>query len=182
MPLRLFAAFPIPDGAAARLAALQTRLAGAKWRPRENLHLTLHFFGDVPEAVQATLDESLAEIAAQAAPLTITLTEPGAFGGANPHALIVRAQAEPALERLAGACRRAARRLGLAAEARKYAPHVTLAYLSGAHVDEVMAFQQRHSLMAPIAFRADAFTLFSSWTKKNAPNLYRPEASYPLGA
>lgn len=181
MPLRLFAGFEIPDGAAARLIAMQTRLPGAKWRPRENLHVTLHFFGDVADTKQETLDEGLAEIGLRNGPMDITLTHAGAFGGAEPHALIVHAAESAALERLAGDCKRLARRLGLEAEARKYAPHVTLAYLTRALLDDVMAFQQQYALMKPISFRVTEVVLFSSWTKKNAPNLYRPEASYSLG-
>lgn len=181
MPLRLFAAIEVPDGAAARLLALQTRMAGAKWRPRENLHLTLRFFGDVRETMFEALGEALEEAALRSRALEITLTGVGAFGGAEPHALIAKAAAEPGLMRLAEDCERAARRAGLKPEARKFAPHVTLAYLSGAIVADVMAFEAQHALMKPIAFRAAAFSVYSSWTKKSAPNLYRPEALYPLG-
>lgn len=181
MPLRLFAALDIPDGAAARLLAMHEPIPGAKWRPRENLHLTLHFFDDVGEEVQETLDEALAEVALRNGPFALALTSVGAFGGADPHALIIKAADNAALERLAEACKNVARRLRLQSEARKYTPHVTLAYLNNTPVDAVMAFERRHALMKPIAFDATELTLFSSWTKKNAPNLYRPEASYSLG-
>ena len=59
MSLRLFAALSIPDDVAAQLLALMKGVAGAKWRPRENLHLTLRFFGEITEPVAEDLDAEL---------------------------------------------------------------------------------------------------------------------------
>ena len=47
MSLRLFAALSIPDHVAERLLPLMKGIGGANWRPRENLHLTLRFFGEL---------------------------------------------------------------------------------------------------------------------------------------
>ncbi len=63
MSVRLFAAIAIPDDIAERLLALQKGVPGAKWRPRENLHLTLRFFGDVAEPVADEIDAALDEVA-----------------------------------------------------------------------------------------------------------------------
>ncbi len=182
MSLTLFAALSVPDGAALRLQAMQTgRVAGAKWRPRENFHLTLRYFGDVQEPTIEALDEALSEVALRMQPFDLALITPGAFGGGEPDALIVKAAQEPGLMKLAGDCERAARRAGLKAETRKFTPHVTLAYLSNTPVSEVMAFEAHHALMKPISFRVSEFGVYSSWTKKSAPNLYRLEALYELG-
>lgn len=45
--IRLFAALDLPDEAAEALAPFQRGLAGAGWRPREALHITLKFAGDL---------------------------------------------------------------------------------------------------------------------------------------
>lgn len=182
MSLTLFAALAVPDGAAERMLALDAgRVPGANPRPRQNLHLTLRYFGDVQEPRIEALDEALSEIALRRSGFDVELNGPGAFGGADPHALILTVANNPSLMALAADCERAARRAGMKPEGRKYTPHVTLAYLAGASVSDVMAFQRKHALMKPIRFRADAFGLYSSWTKKSAPNLYRLEALYELG-
>ena len=69
---------------------------------------------------------------------------------------------------------------GLPPEPRKFSPHVTLAYLSGATVERVEAFASRHALFQTPNFRVERFGLYSSFTRKSAPSLYRLEAEYPL--
>ncbi|MGE3143213.1 MAG: RNA 2',3'-cyclic phosphodiesterase [Hyphomonadaceae bacterium] len=181
MSLRLFAALTLPDDVADRLIALQKGVPGARWRPRENLHLTLRFFGEVQEPVAEELDIALEHAARNTKPFSLRLTGAGAFGGADPHALIMRAEAHPQLLKLAADCERAARRTGLAPESRKFTPHVTLAYLARAELARVQAFERAHALFPAPPFMVAEMGLYSSWQKQNAPNLYRLEASYPLG-
>lgn len=180
MSLRLFAAIDLPDPIAERLLALMKGVPGAKWRPRENLHLTLRFFGDVAEPVADDLDSELAVIADGGAPFDLQLKRAGSFGGADPHALWIGVAESPALTKLAAACERAARRVGLAAEARKFTPHVTIAYLTGAPLDRVQAFETRLGLFETPPFQVQGFALYSSVTRKSAPSLYRLEAGYAL--
>jgi len=180
MSLRLFAALAIPDEVAARLIALQKGVGGAKWRPRENLHLTLRFFGEVAEPVADDLDAALEEAARGIGPFELTLKGAGTFGGADPHALWIGAAENATLTKLAAACEKAARRAGLKPEPHKFTPHVTLAYLSNAPLDRVQAFESRLGLFEAPPFRVETFGLYSSVTRKSAPSLYRPEAEYPL--
>jgi len=181
MSLRLFAALDLPDDVAERLLALMKGVPGAQWRPRENLHLTLRFFGEVQEPVAEEIDSALAEIALRNKPFDLTLKAAGSFGGADPHALYVGAAKNEALDKLAADCERAARRVGLKPEPRKFTAHVTLAYLSGTELSRVQAFETRLGLFETKPFRVDHFTLYSSWVRKSAPSLYRLEAEYPLG-
>lgn len=182
MSLRLFAALAIPDDIAEVLLSQMKHVPGAKWRPRENLHLTLRFFGDVAEPVADDIDAELASIAEAHAPFELRLRGAGSFGGADPHALWVGAGESPALNKLAADCERAARRAGLKPEPRKFTPHVTLAYLSGAPLDQVQAFEARLSLFETRAFEVESFGLYASFTRKSGANLYRLEAEYPLRA
>ncbi|HWA22444.1 MAG TPA: RNA 2',3'-cyclic phosphodiesterase [Caulobacterales bacterium] len=176
--LRLFAALALPDDVAAGLAALQRGLAGARWSPRENLHITLCFYGDVDERAAEELDSELSAI--PAAPFALALKGAGFFGKAEPHALYVGVAENAHLRALSSACERAARRAGVKTEGRKYTPHVTLAYLSHAEFGEVTAFIQTHALFESRAWQADSFGLYSSHTRKSAPSLYRLEADYAL--
>ncbi|MGE0829917.1 MAG: RNA 2',3'-cyclic phosphodiesterase [Hyphomonadaceae bacterium] len=181
MSLRLFAALSVPDHIAARLMALQKGVSGAQWRPRENLHLTLRFFGDVEEPAADDLDAALAEAALRAPPFDLALKGVGVFGKEAPHTLWVGAAANPALEALAAACERAARRAGLKPEPRKFTPHVTLAYLRNPDRARLISFEQRLALFESAPWRVSEFSLFSSQVRRNAPSLYRVEADYPLG-
>jgi 2'-5' RNA ligase len=181
MSLRLFAALALPDDVADRVVSLQAKLPGAHWRPRENLHLTLCFYGDVAEPQAEELDAALEEVSLRHGPFDLALRAAGSFGGADPHTLWIGVEKNEALERLAAACAKAGRLLGLKLEARKYAPHVTLAYLRGAENNAVQTYVARLGLFSARAFRVEGFSLYSSAMRKSAPSLYRPEADYVLG-
>jgi 2'-5' RNA ligase len=180
MSVRIFAALELPDDVAERLMALMKGVSGAKWRPRENLHMTLRFFGEVPEPVADDIDAALSEVSEANGPFELQLKGVGAFGGADPHALWVGARESAELKKLAADCERAARRAGLKPESRRFAAHVTLAYLANAPLDRVQAFEQRLGLFETRPFIVDRFGLYSSQVRKSAPSLYRLEADYPL--
>lgn len=180
MSLRLFAALAIPDHVADRLLPLMKGIGGAKWRPRENLHLTLRFFGELNETVAEDLDSELEAATSHYKPFDVALKGAGSFGGADPHALWIGAAENPSLTQLAAACEKAARRVKLKPEPHKFTPHVTVAYLSGTPLDRVQRFEQEMALFEAPAFRVESFGLYSSVTRKSAPSLYRLEAEYPL--
>lgn len=177
MSLRLFAALPIPPEIRARLSPLQRGVLGAAWRPVENFHVTLRFFGDVDERIAEDLDAELGAISAS--PLTLSLAGAGWFGGAEPASLWAGVADNPALTTLAGRCERAARRAGLAPEKRKFTPHVTLAYCHGTQPDDAAKFAQRLGAFRTRSWVADRFHLYSSWMGKG-PSCYVTEADYPL--
>lgn len=180
MSLRLFAALALPDDITERLLALMKGVPGAKWRPRENLHLTLRFFGDVQEPVADELDAELAAIAERTPPFELQLKGAGFFGKDDPHTLWAGVRESAALTKLAADCERVARRAGLKPETRKFAPHVTLAYLGVTEVARVHGFESRLGLFETRAFPVESVGLYSSFTRKSAPSLYRLEADYPL--
>jgi 2'-5' RNA ligase len=185
MAMRLFAALEIPDGVADRLMPLMRGVPGAKWRPRENLHLTLCFYGDVAEPDARDLDSALEEVAQTIAPFPLALKGAGSFGKDAPHALWMGVAESAPLRQLAAGCERAGKRLGLKLDARKFTPHVTMAYLSGAPlvgegVERVLAFERRHGLYESPGWIVPRFFLYSSFSRDNAPSIYRPEAEYPL--
>ena len=182
MSITLFTAITLPDFVADRLIALQKGVPGAKWRPRENLHLTLRYFGEVAEPVAEEIDAGLSALADRARPFEMQLKAAGAFGGGDPHTLWIGVAQNEALNKVAADCERVARRAGLKPEPRKFTPHVTLAYLTGTELGRVQAFETRLGLFQAPPLRVEGFTLFSSWTRKSAPNLYRSEADYPFRA
>jgi 2'-5' RNA ligase len=164
--LRLFAALSLPDDIAARLLPLMKGVGGAKWRPRENLHLTLRFFGEIAEPVAEDLDTELEAATRGMAPFEVQLKGAGSFGGVDPHALWIGAAESDALKQLAAACEKAARRVKLKPEPLKFTPHVTIAYLSGAFLDRVQAFERELALFETPPFVVGGFGLYSSVTRR----------------
>lgn len=180
MSLRLFACLDVPPDVADRVVAVQKGVPGARWRPRDNLHITLRFFGDVPEDKADDLDAALDVIGQGMAPFDVQLKGADWFGKDEPRALYLGVADSPPLIRLAQACDRAARSVGLKADPHKFTPHLTVAYLAGSPLDRVVRYAQRLALFESRAFRVEGFYLWSSRVRADAPSLYREEAAYPL--
>ncbi len=111
--------------------------------------------------------------------MQLTLSGAGWFGSSEPTALWAGVEANEGLTRLAERCDRAAKRVGLSLDKRKFRPHVTLAYCKGTPLQEAAAFAEKHALLKLGPFWADRFHLYSSWSGKG-PSRYVSEAEYPL--
>lgn len=177
--IRLFVALAIPDEIAEGLARRQQGLPGARWRPREALHVTLRFAGVVSEDVADDLDAALSGVVAPA--FELALEGVGAFGeGRDIRAVWAGlGECEP-LRRLAAGCERASRRAGLPAETRLFHPHLTLAYVDRPDPDRVAAWIQAHNLLCSPPFGVGAFGLYSSHRGARGAS-YRLERAYTLG-
>jgi hypothetical protein len=117
--LRLFTALPIPWDVAQTLKRRQTGLPGARWRPEEALHITLAFYGDVPEHQADDLAGELARIPVD--PFEIELRGVGTRGDAHQaHTLWAGVEPNEKLTILAGRCKAAAERAGIRMEPRLY--------------------------------------------------------------
>lgn len=179
MSLRLFAALPIEPDTARELKRLHKGVPGARWRPLENFHITLRFFGDVDERQLEDLDAELAAI--MLPQFAYELGTANWFGKSDPHTLWMSVDGgEPLLE-LNAACERAARRAGLKAETRHFKPHVTMAYLHNTPVDRLRSFVDRTLDYRSGPLMAQYFSLYKSHPRKGEANIYEPIADYPLG-
>ena len=176
--IRLFTAIELPPEIAEGLMKRQHGLPGADWRPRDTLHITLRFFGEVQNTVATDLDEALAEIAMPS--FDLNLEGAGAFGD-NDHMRAVWAgvgESEP-LHRLAKKCEAAARAAGLKGEARTYRPHVTLAYTRRAAPQKAGDWVAQNSLLKSPVWRVRHFSLYSSWLSEDGSR-YDVERTYQL--
>ena len=175
---RLFAGLDVPTDIGDQLQSISRGVSGASWRPIENYHITLRFFGEMDQQTAKALDEELARISAPQ--MRLKLKSAGWFGGAEPHAIWAGVEAHDDLTALAGLCERAARRIGIPREKRPFRPHVTLAYCHGTPMEEAMKFSQKHALLTMGPFWVDRFHIYSSWSGKG-PSRYVSESEYPLG-
>jgi 2''-5'' RNA ligase len=62
MSKRLFVAIDLPNSTRKLLAGLDPHLRGVRWTELDQMHLTLGFFGDVPEDIELKLREKLSAI------------------------------------------------------------------------------------------------------------------------
>lgn len=135
--MRLFVALAVPAPALAEVASMVERareMVGeqpdldpgrVRWIPRERMHVTLAFLGEVPARRVEPLSIRLARAAAQAQPLRLRVGGAGRFGD---RVLYARMRGDlPALSRLAQSVSAAALHSGLEVSARPFEPHITLA-------------------------------------------------------
>ena len=183
MPLmpRYFIALPLPDEARDRLVAIQPpAVPGMRILAREELHLTLHFLGEVAANDIERLRAAVATIRMNA--FTIGLNGVGMFPSER-HAKVLWAGVEAkanlvVLHGLIGLALTDA--IGFRPEARPYSPHITLARLDEpAPSDVVDRYLDENEGFAVPSVRLDRFALYSSRLADNVPK-YQEEAVFPL--
>jgi 2'-5' RNA ligase len=172
--LRLFVGIALPPEIRLRVSLIAAGLPGARWVDPGNYHVTLRFIGEVDEGLAGDIDEVLARIRAR--PFDLVLTGIGQFGE---RMLWVGVQKNPALLHLRDKVESALVRLGLEPEARRYAPHVTLARLKNAPEARLQAYIQEHALFRAEPFAVDGFSLIASYLTK-AGAIYEDQADYVL--
>lgn len=101
--------------------------ANLRWVSREHWHLTLAFFGEVPDACLEPLQHALDAVAA--APFALTLDGSGTFPNPSTARVLYRAVTTGAdeLSALSRRVRTAADRVGVPSDNAKHRPHLTLA-------------------------------------------------------
>lgn len=122
--IRAFAAITLPDGVVGELTLLQHMLPLPRQVAPENLHLTLVFLGSLHE--DTLEDVHLAFSRLRAPPFDLTLRGVEAFGGARPRNVWAGVAPSAGLTHLQRKVETAARGAGVAIEARRFTPHVTL--------------------------------------------------------
>jgi 2'-5' RNA ligase len=155
--MRTFVALPLPDAVLDPLEAVQAGLMVGRIVPRENLHLTLAFLDEQPDAVLDEMHHALRDLAA--APVPLAVGGLGVFGGARPRVLYATVAPDPALARLRSRVRSAARQAGITLPHERFVPHVTLARFRPSEAD--VAYAALGPILARHAgFRAPEVTLY----------------------
>ena len=128
--MRLFVAIEIPEDVKEALGSFQKRLrstAQLSWSPVENLHITTKFIGEWPEARMDEVTRALAGVRA-GGPIEIRVKGIGWFPNERrPRVFWGGVEGGESLRGLAQATDQAVAKLGVPAEVRPFAPHLTLA-------------------------------------------------------
>jgi 2'-5' RNA ligase len=175
---RLFAAIDLPPEISGELHAICFGLPGARWLGPEQMHLTLRFIGEVDGGLFREIREELGHETVP--PFSLRVRGLGFFPPRKTPR-VLWAGVEPLAEAVAlrNRVEAALVRLGLAAETRKFAPHITLARLQDTPGQRLQRFLAGNNLFATPEFPVEEFHLYSSeLTAKGA--FHTIEASYPL--
>jgi 2'-5' RNA ligase len=159
---RLFIAIDLPESTKRLLVDLDPQIRGVRWIEPEKMHLTLGFFGDVPDDVDLTFREKLSAIVFGAFFLPI-----GGIGTFPPKGepktiSIGVGRGHPHLFQLHKRVQEGALAAGLEPELRPFHPHVTLARCQRISPQSVRKFLKANVDLDAGMIRVDSFHLYSS--------------------
>jgi 2'-5' RNA ligase len=185
--VRLFTGISIDSGTLTNLEKLLDELrplAQVKWSPVENLHITIRFIGEWPEARLGELEAALAGID-PAKSFEIKIGGLDYYpDGARPRALFAGITAPPKLNRLAEATSEALATIGLAREERDYSPHVYSPHLTLARIrnENIHKLRERIKNMSNTEFGKFEVREFHLYLSKASPHgsVYSKLRTYPI--
>jgi 2'-5' RNA ligase len=171
---RLFLGLDLPDEVDSDLQLTIGGIPGARWQSIEQLHLTLHFLGDVDGRAMRQLIAGLAELSAPA--FEMRLQGVGVFPPRGPARVLWVGVRDPdPIRLLHERSGKIIDRLGLDRERRKFAPHVTLARLDRSPHQDVATWITGHALYASEPWHVSRVQVYSSVLGRGGPK-YHVEA------
>ncbi|MFT4295771.1 MAG: RNA 2',3'-cyclic phosphodiesterase [Micropruina sp.] len=164
MTMRLFAAAvppaPVLDALEVFVEPRRSADPDLRWAARDNWHLTLAFFGDVPDGRVEALHRALGDVRRD--PFRLVLDGAGAFPNPAAGRVLYWAVAAGSDEfsALSRRVRTAAGRVGVPSDNAKHRPHLTLARRR--RPGELTRWLRIVESFPPAAFQAGAFALIRS--------------------
>jgi 2'-5' RNA ligase len=131
--IRAFIAIDLPASISESIYKQTSGLRGkigpalVKWVTLENIHLTLKFLGEVPNATLPFIKQLLIREADSCAPFDLQVTHLGSFPNLKrPRVIWAGIQAPAVLTELSRNIEAACKRMGYPPEERPFSPHITL--------------------------------------------------------
>jgi 2'-5' RNA ligase len=157
-------------------AHLKERTAALRWNSSDNIHVTLHFLGEIEDRRVPSLRASLGD-RLPIAPFELETGGLGTFPGSGIPKVLWMAIQQGA-DHAVRVQEEVGRRLtasGFAIESRPFSPHITLARLREHHRREARGIPAalRDFRIAPVRWTVDRATLFRSHLSSSAPR-YEP--------
>ena len=162
MPKRRFVAIDLPDSTKQFLVDLDPKIRGVRWTEAAQMHLTLAFFGDVPEDVDLALREKLSAI--QFGAFFLPITSVGTFPSKGPPKIIWIGvgRGHPHLFQVHKRVQEAALAAGREPELGPWHPHITIARCRDVASQSTRKFLQSNVDLDAGMTRVEAFHLYSS--------------------
>ena len=162
MTKRLFVAIDLPESTRQLLADLDPHIRGVRWTDPAQMHLTLSFFGDVPEEIDLVLREKLSSIEFGAFFLSVGGVGMFSAKGAPKIIWIGVGKAHPHLFQIHKRVQESALAAGLEPELRPWHPHITIARCRDVSAQSLRKFLQSNAEFDAGMVRVEAFQLYSS--------------------
>lgn len=129
--VRAFLAIPLDTQLLASLRTLQeqlkTQAEGIRWSRAENLHLTLHFFGDLEQENLEKIKVSMLSVKRCNNPFLVDIKGLGAFPSLHRSRVIwLGLDPQAQLRKLHQDFQRSLKDVGLSPDTRSYTPHLTI--------------------------------------------------------
>ncbi len=181
MGKRFFVAIDLPESTRQLLANLDPNIRGMCWTDPSQMHLTLGFFGNVPENVDLKLREKLSAI--QFGAFFLPVNGVGSFSakGAPKIVWIGVGKAHPHLFQIYKRVQEAALAVGLEPELRPWHPHITIARCRNVSAQSLRKFLQTNTEFDAGMIRVEAFHLYSSKLTSAGPIHTRELSVYCSG-
>ena len=162
MTRRLFVAIDLPESTRKLLADLDPRIRGVRWTDSAEMHLTLGFYGDVPDDIDLTLRDRLTAI--QFGAFFLPIAGVGAFSakGAPKIIWIGVGNAHPHLFQIHKRVQEAALAAGLEPELRPWHPHITIARCRDVSAQSLRKFLHTNAEFDAGMIHVESFYLYSS--------------------
>ena len=193
--IRTFIAIELPDEARRVVTQLQNRLKGlapphtVRWTASQNIHLTLHFLGDIQTDQIDKVNAALQASALTARPFSLTLSELGCFPNLHRPRILwigVHGDTKPliGLHHHLGAALKSA--INFTPESRPYAPHLTIGRVKSGvparHVQQLsQTLETEQAVGRLVKFEVDHISLIKSELKPTG-SIYTPLAHIPLNS
>jgi len=183
---RLFVALELPGNIRESLSDILQKTSEfheVKWVERENLHLTLLFLGDHPEAAIPGIERGLRPVAEATAPFKVSLGGFDAFPDRrDPKVIFVPVvREEKALSNLVEKLSLSLQRAGIAHDRKPFHGHVTLG--RGKTLKGATALFDRLASVCPSVLgemNVEHFVLFRSQLSKKGP-IYTAVENFKIG-
>src|SRR5262245_30278911 len=162
MSKRLFVAIDLPESTCQLLAALDPHVRGVRWTDSAQMHLTLGFFGDVPDETDLALREKLGAIEFGA--FFLPIVGVGTFSAKSAPKIIWIGvgKAHPHLFQIHKRVQEAALAVGIEPDLRPWHPHITLARCRDVSTQSLRKFFQANADLDAGMVHVEAFHLYSS--------------------
>lgn len=177
MNASLFIGISIPHAQRKQLSALPKDIAGAKWSPASNYHLTLAFIGNTERDAIDRICAALKAIQATQFPLALA-----GVGRFDKRVLWAGVTSLTHLHTLEGQIRTALDGIGVDYDHRPYRPHVTLARLKSDVEEKTLEnWMEQQAKFRSHSFTVTEFHLYESVSTPDGVR-YEPLASFALSA
>lgn len=161
-PKRPFVAIDFPQSVRRFLVDLDPQIRGVRWTAAEQMHLTLGFFGGVPQDIDAKFREKLSAICFGA--FFLPIAGVGTFPPKGPPKIvwIGIGRGHPHLFQLHKRVTEAALAVGLEPDLRPFHPHITLARCRDVSSQALRKFLQANVALDAAMVHVESFHLYSS--------------------